>query len=78
MHDGRGGHGECLRRSRGDAVGVELGGSLVDRFSRRPFRRGHPVTGTKLRMTTAVGAGGVTVTPAVSLPRVQVSRPHPW
>jgi hypothetical protein len=26
-----GGHGECLRRSRGDAVGVELDISLVDR-----------------------------------------------
>jgi hypothetical protein len=26
-----GGHGECLRRRRGDAVGVELGISLVDR-----------------------------------------------
>ena len=27
-----GGHGEGLRRSRGDAVGVKVGASLVDRF----------------------------------------------
>jgi hypothetical protein len=27
-----GGHGECLRRSRGDAAGVELGASPVDRL----------------------------------------------
>lgn len=33
-----GGHGECLRRSRGDAAGVELGASLVDRL---PGERGN-------------------------------------
>ncbi len=27
-----GGHGECLRRRRGDAVGVKAGTSLIDRF----------------------------------------------
>ena len=28
-----GGHGECLRRSRGDAAGEELGASLVERLA---------------------------------------------
>ena len=27
-----GGHGECLRRSRGEAVGVKVGASLINRF----------------------------------------------
>jgi hypothetical protein len=35
-----GGHGEGLRRSRGDAAGVEVGTSLLDRFGRE--RGNHP------------------------------------
>ena len=35
-----GGHGEGLRRSRGDAVGVELAASLIDRV--RAERGNHP------------------------------------
>src|SRR4051794_25532095 len=35
-----GGHGEVLRRSRGDAAGVEVGTSLLDRFGRE--RGNHP------------------------------------
>jgi len=35
-----GGHGEGLRRRRGDAAGVEVGTSLLDRFGRE--RGNHP------------------------------------
>jgi len=48
-----GGHGEGLRRRRGDAVGVKAGASLIDRFlvnvgtvpGRPPRRAAGPVVG---------------------------------
>ena len=61
-----GGHGEGLRRRRGDAAGVELGASLTDRL--RGERGNHPLValppgsrcggGQVRRRLMAVGWGG--------------------
>ena len=62
----RGGHGESLRRSHGDAAGVEVGTSLLDRscgergnHPRSPFPPGSQSGGGQVRCRPrAVGWGG--------------------
>lgn len=66
---GDGGHAECLRRRRGDAAGVELGGSLVERMVVNvgsvpvlPVPPGSQLgEGQARRRLTASGRGGVLI-----------------
>jgi len=61
-----GGHGEGLRRNRGDAVGVKADASLIERFQvnvgtahgRPPRRASGPAGGQVRCRSMAVGRGG--------------------
>jgi hypothetical protein len=59
-----GGHAECLRRRRGDAVGVKAGASLIDRFRGErgnrpwsPYPPGNRFGGGQVRCRLVAGGG---------------------